>query len=113
MYRIMKTHEFEDSVYFRATCSCDWHKHAHEIEVRQDEDLGEVMVGISTTIDANEKYCNTKFYEKIWWRIKTAITALFIGRIEAGSEFLFENTKQVDAYLEAIKKAMNDLKKEE
>jgi pantoate kinase len=106
----METHKFEDSVYFHASCSCGWDKHAHEIEVKRDDGIGEVTVGINGILDAHDGYLGRNIFEKIWWRIRTAVRVLFIGRVEVGAEFLFENANQVDDYLAAVKKAMVDLK---
>ena len=54
-----------------------------------------------------------KWYQKLWKRIKTAVTLIFGGYPQVHDSFLFNGPKAIEDYIEALQTGLNKLKKYE
>lgn len=111
--KICKTHEFEDSVFYKLNCGCGC-----------DDYLEFEYIYSNFT-----NHSKLKFYKKLVWvdyyytdniftrfikRIKACFSIIFKGRLTIEDEFLIANEDQLDDFITALqegkKKFIEDLK---
>jgi hypothetical protein len=105
----MKTHEFDDSIFYRVACDCTDNEHDVQLELETDE-LGILMMRMSANLQWASYYANT-WYGQIWERIITPIKMLLIGRVEVFHEILFLNEDHIDAFIAAMEEGKEKIKK--
>lgn len=112
MFRVMKTNEFEDSVYYRATCSCGSDEHDITIEFEIDKDIDHmIFLNFYKKVywSANWK-SNDNWFKNILFRIKGAFKILFFGYLELQEDFILEGEEHIDSFINALKEGKEYLK---
>ena len=101
---VMKTGEFEDTVFYRVACDCADHEHDVTIEMEYDDDYGYVHVFFHKNIVwhwwANSGVLG--WLENKWRRIKAALKLLFTGWIELEESFLLKDPEHVQNFIDAL-----------
>lgn len=108
-YRVMKTHEFDDSIFYRVACDCTDDEHDVRLELETDE-LGILTMRIYANFQWVSYYANT-WYGRIWERIITPIKMLITGRVEVYHEILFLHENHIDAFIAAMEEGKIKIKK--
>ena len=106
----MLTYEGEDLVLYRAQCGCGHERCNHTLALACTDDMG-----VNLSVDAYMSLDDHLVLEKgrlakLWFRIKCATKALFIGRISLEREFIFQDEKSIRAYIGALEQGMEKLK---
>jgi hypothetical protein len=81
MFRVMKTNEFEDSVYYRVACSCNSEEHDIIIELEINKDINNmIFLNFWKKVywSANWK-SDDNWFKNILFRIKGALKILCFG----------------------------------
>lgn len=103
-YRVMKTHEFDDSIFYRVACDCTDNEHDVRLELEStevDKKLRILTMRISANLQWASYYAET-WYGRIWERIITPIKMLITGRVEVYHEILFLHENHIDSFIAAM-----------
>ena len=100
---VMKTNEFEDSIYYRAACTCGDSDHDITIEFEWNDDIPSM---IFLNFYKNIAWCshwgnNLSWYEKLWKRIKASLKILFTGYIELEESFILSEDN-IEPFIKAL-----------
>jgi hypothetical protein len=109
--KVMKIHEFEDAIYYRAACNCGDTKCDMTIELEIDKDIQMITMTLYKDVYWSSFWKSDNFFFNIWERIKCALRVLFNGYIEMEEAFIFQGDGQIDAFLSAIEEGRDYLKK--
>ncbi len=96
---LLKTHEFEDSVFFRVPCGCGYPEHDVEMAFNLRTREGKFP---DFTLDLTFKVYYTAF--RFWERITKAFRILVTGTIEYEGDVIL-NEEQLDGFERAIRYA--------
>lgn len=108
-YRVMKTHEYDESIFYRVACDCTEDEHDVRLELETDE-LGILTMRISANLQWASYYANT-WYGRIWERIITPIKMLITGRIEVYHTILFLHENHINAFIAALEEGKEKIKR--
>ena len=75
--------------YYRIGCNCMDKNCDLDIFIDKMEDTSLWEMSISGTFWCNENYI-APWYERIWWRIKTALEILFTGKIKIDNDVIID-----------------------
>ena len=100
--RVMTIHEFEDSVYYRAACSCGSHEHEVTIEVEIDKDINMVSINFYKNIAWCSHWGSPNFFQRCWLKIKAVFKIIFTGYIELEEGFLMDSEEQIQDFINAL-----------
>ena len=105
---VMKIAEFDDSIYYRASCDCGHPDCDLELSVEKEKDIEHMYYLIITgTLKCSAAFSDDdKWYKNFFIRIKYILKILFFGYIETSSDFIMKK-EQLDAFEEVIKEARN------
>jgi len=82
--------------YYRVACDCMSEEHDVSVAVEHDKDLDTLQLTFYANITAADWYGqDLKFFEKIKWRIKTAMKILTRGEVEQQHDFIFMDEEQI------------------
>jgi len=110
---VMKTHEFEDSIYYRAACSCGSDEHDVTIEFERDEDIPSmIFLNFYKKIGWCSHWGDLNWFERVWKRIKCSVIMLFTGYVELEESFILDKDN-IDSFIEALKEGKEYMKKGE
>ena len=111
-YRVMKTNEFKDSVFYKIECDCGSDDHQITLELCHDEDLPELIdliiykkLGWSIYWSADKN-----LFTRLWKRITGALTLLFKGYVEVEESFIFQGEEHIQSFLNAINEGISKIK---
>lgn len=101
---LMKIHEFDDSVYFRIPCSCRESNHDLSLCFR-DADFPVIEIEAPMYVKGQFDAYHEDGWKFRWldlkWRLSTAISILFRGKVDATMEFILDK-ENVQAFSSAI-----------
>lgn len=100
----MKLHEFDDSIYYRAACSCADNEHDVTIEFEIDKEIPSM---IFLNFHKKIAWCshwgdNLNFFGRVWKRIKCSFLMLFTGYVELEESFILQDEENIDGFIEAL-----------
>jgi len=106
-FRISKTHEHNDDIFYRADCGCGCEDCSLELELELDEvEEDSLYNSFSLNIFQDTNYFDwsnrDEWYWRGWSRIKIALRVLFTGKVKVSSEFIFQGEKQVRSFITAL-----------
>jgi hypothetical protein len=108
--RVMKLNEFENAIYYRASCSCGEPKCDLTIELEKDEGLPDmIFLNMYKNLYWSSYWQSDNFFKNAWIRIKGAFKMLFTGYVKVEESFIFQGDKQIDAFLNALKEGRDYL----
>ena len=110
---VMKTNEFDDSIYYRAACSCGSNEHDVTIEFEWDEEFPSMLF---LNFYKNIAWCshwgtNQNWFQRVWKRIKGSARMLFTGYIELEESFILQDEVNIDSFIEALQEGKKYMKK--
>lgn len=103
-YRVMKTHEFEHSVFYRVACDCTDGRHDMTLVVEDDE-FPDMTLHFYTRVETQLHWSYLGWFRRKWKRVTVAMKVLFLGFIDLESEFYLREEKHIDAFINAISEA--------
>lgn len=111
--RIMKTEDFQYSVFYRAACSCGSDEHDITLILEHDEDIPSM---INLVMHKDLAWCS--YWGGSWWqRLKRRIFGparmLFTGYVEVEETFIFQGKEQIEEFISALNEGIEKLEKEE
>ena len=111
--KVMKTHEFNDSIYYRAACSCGSDEHDVTIEFEKDEGIPSM---IFLNFHKKIAWCshwgdNLNIFERAWKRIKCSFLMLFTGYVELEESFILQEEENIDGFIEALIEGKESIKR--
>lgn len=111
-YRVMKTHEFNDSIFYRVACDCTESEHDVRLELEIDNvgKLGILTMRLMANFAWASYYADT-WYGRFWERIVTSIKMLIMGKVEVFHEILFLQENHINAFIAAIEEGKQKMKK--
>jgi len=99
----MKTNEFDDSIYYRAACSCSSDEHDVTIEFEIQEDIPSmIFLNFHKKLGWSSRWGNLNLFGRIWKRIKCSFLMLFTGYIEVEETFILQDEVNIDSFIEAL-----------
>ena len=114
-FRIMETDNFEDNIFYRASCMCGSRKCDLILELEYDEDMHDILLNMYKDVYWSDYGFNDNIFKKLWSRIKASFRVLFTGYIKMEEEFIFENERQINEFTstlnDGIKMINENLKK--
>ncbi len=111
MYRVMKTHDFDKSVFYRVACDCTEPDHDMTIEMEIDNDFPNIGLHIYAKLESSVYWGGSNWFERQWKRIKYSMSLLFKGWIEVEQEFLFINDEHISNFIEALEDGREKMRK--
>lgn len=99
---IMKTDEFENSVYYRAACSCGTNEHDVTIEFEIDKDPTILYLNFYKNINWASSWEDLNWFKIIWKRIKCSFRVFFTGYIELEESFIIRGEDDIDDFIDAL-----------
>lgn len=110
-YRVMKTHEFNDSIFYRIACDCTESEHDVRLELEIDDDkLGILTMRLMANFAWASYYANT-WYGRFWERVIASIKMLLTGKIEVCHEILFLQEDHINEFISAMEEGKQKMKK--
>ena len=111
--RIMKVHEFEKAIYYRASCSCGEPDCDLTLELERDDDCKMIFLNMYKNLCWSAHWRSDNFFQILWRKIKMACRILFTGYTKVEECFIFCGDEQIDDFLNALKEGRNYLKEAE
>jgi hypothetical protein len=104
----MKTAQYDKAVYYRMACDCTSPNHDMTIELETDEDF--LSLHLYCDLEADIHWGDTNRFQRLWKRIKIAARVIFTGYMKVGEEFLFQEEKHIDSFINALEEGKQLLK---
>ena len=107
----MKVNEFDNSVIYRAACSCGSDEHDVTIELERDEEIPSmIFLNFYKKIGWCSHWGNLNWFKRVWKRIKCSILMLFTGYVELEESFILSDDN-IDLFIAALIEGKEILKK--
>jgi hypothetical protein len=108
---IMKTNEFEDAVYYRASCTCGAHEHDVTIEIEKDSHTAMIYLNFYKKIAWCSHWGDEgSYFQRFWKRISASFKILFTGYIDLEESFIL-NEESIDPFIKALAEGRDYLRK--
>ena len=109
---VMKTNEFEDSIFYRAACSCGSNEHDVNIEFEIDEDIPSMLfLNFYKNIAWCSSWGNLNLFQRIWKRISCSFKMFFTGYVELEESFILQGEDNIDHFIDALIEGKTLMKK--
>lgn len=108
-YKVMKTDQFEKSVFYRVACACSDPNHDLTLELEKD-DFPYISLNIFGKIRTSIYYGDHNWFGRQWRRIKLSMKLLFTGYIEMQEDFLMMDNGHIDSFIKALEEGREYLK---
>lgn len=99
-YRVMKTHEFKNSVYYRIACDCT--DEEHDLTLELDWDDGILTLHFFGNLEVSKWGAYYNWFERQWWKIKKTFDLWFNGYFEVNYEMMILDEEHLDSFIEAL-----------
>ena len=111
-YRVMKTNEFENAVYYEIACSCGDNRHNIQISFEKDPDLPDyISLIIYKDLDWTDYWGEENIFKRLLCRIKAALRILFTGHIEVEGECILQGEEHINSFINALEEGKNKFNK--
>ena len=112
-FRVMKTNEFEDSIYYKIACSCGSGKHDVTIEFEIDKKIPNmVFLNFYKDVAWCAHWGSPSFLETVWLKTKAVFRIIFTGYIELNESFVLEGDKHIKEVIEVLEEGYDYIKAE-
>lgn len=114
-FRVMKVHEFSDSIYYQIACDCGADTCNTTLEFEIDKNIPELLfINIYKDLvwasQWNVDYTKwTWRFVDYWKRIKCALRVLFTGYIKVEESFIIRGGDHIDNFINALKEGKEKL----
>jgi len=99
---VMKTNQFDDSVYYRVACECGSDDHGITIELEKDIKIPSmIFMNFYKNIAWCSHWGHLNWFERVYKRIKCSIIMLFTGYVELQECFILSNNN-IEPFIEAL-----------
>ena len=106
----MKTHEFDDMIFYRAACDCNDKNHDLELQLTID-DVGIMSLVIAGNLKTKAHWHYFNIFERAWLRLKYSMIILFRGWFQLHHDFMITEEKHIDDFIKALEDGKEHLKK--
>jgi hypothetical protein len=114
MYRVMRTNEFLDSIFYRVCCDCGDPDCDLTLEFEYDKDINYVTLNIYKNLRASAHwgdYWDHFDFIRIWWnKIKMIWIILTKGYIEVCEETMLKDIEHIDNFIKALEEGKRRVK---
>ena len=112
-FRVMTTHEFDDAVFYRASCACTDKRCDLHLSLERDKEFNTISLELNDDMYyySFQWIENPSWFLDKWYRIKGAIRILFTGRIKINNSFIFQGEDHIQDFLNALNSGMEKFKK--
>ncbi len=106
----MKTHEFDDMIFYRAACDCNDENHDLELQLAIEDNLIMSLI-ISGNLKTKAHWPSFNPFERFWFRIKYSFILLFRGWFHLHHDFMITEEKHIDDFIKAMEDGKEHLKR--
>lgn len=110
-YKVMKTDEFDDSIFYRIACGCGSRDHDFELWLEYDKDINDITLMVEKTLYWKYYYDLSPWYEKIYKRLFAGLKLIFVGYLEMQADVLFMDKKHIEGFIEALQEGIIKIEK--
>ena len=107
MFRVMKIHEFDKSVFYRVACDCTDPEHDMTIELEVDEDI--LGLHIYSNLETSIYWGYNNWFTRQYKKIKYCFRLIFLGYIEVEQEFLFMEEEHINDFIKALQEGRDTM----
>lgn len=112
-FRVMKTNEYENSVFYRVACSCGSDEHDLTIEFEKDSKCPDmIFLNFYKDLAWSSYWGDSNFFGRIWRRLKTSLRIFFIGYIEVEESFILQGEEHINSFIKALEEGKKHIKNE-
>lgn len=107
--------EYDDSVYYKATCDCLSNECIHTISLDYQRDTNTISMDLYAKVGTYDSWYEDVWYYpvvKLYKRIDKALRILFLGYIEVENSFFFGDEEKIQDYINALQEGLEKMKKE-
>ncbi len=108
---VMRTHEFKDSIYYKAECACGSSEDVVTIEFEKDISLSNMIIlNFYKHIAWCSYWGSTNIFYNFWKRIKCATKVLFTGYVDLEESFLIQGEESINDLIKALEEGKDYMK---
>lgn len=109
--KIMKMDEYDDSIFYRASCDCGDPQCDLNLELEKDEDSEMIYLTFYKKLHWSSYWGhNDKWYKNLLSRIKCSLKMLFTGNISVEECFIYHGKDQIKDFINALNEGMDKIK---
>ncbi len=108
-FRIMKTNEYGDATFYRASCHCTDPECDIALELEIVPDFDHINLNFYEDMIYASYWNSSNWFSDKWIRIKGAVRLLLTGKIKLENSFVFEGQQHIEAFLEALTDGLKEL----
>ena len=115
-YRVMKTDEFNNSVFYKVECDCrsDDHILGVEISLEHGKEISSMLfLTFYKKLQWTSWWQADWFYERWWKKAKLVCAVLFNGYIELDSDIILQGEEHIQGFIDAVNEGLNKIKRQE
>lgn len=110
-FRVMKTNEYENSIFYRVACSCGSDDHDLTIEFERDPKIPDmIFINFYKDLAWSSYWGDSNFFGRMWRRFKTSLRIFFIGYIEVEESFILQGEEHIDSFIRALEEGKEYIK---
>lgn len=109
MKKIMELDEYEDAIFYRASCSCGDQRQDTSLYLELDRETDMIYLHLFSEVYYSSYWTDNWFIDK-WYRIKDALRLIFTGKIKIENTFLFEGEEQIKDFINMLQIGIEKLK---
>ena len=101
-YRVMKIHDFDNSVFYRVSCDCTDAEHDMCLEMDVD-DFPIMSLHFYWNAETTVFWGDANWFKRQWHKLKLIGRLIVHGRLDLQGDFLLLGQKHIDSFIEALK----------
>jgi len=108
---VMKLNNFDDSIYYKADCSCGDSDHEILIEFEKDKECPDmIFLNFYKNIAWCSHWGSDNIFYNFWKRVKCAIKVLFTGYVELEESFIIQGEDSINDIIKALEEGKEYIK---
>lgn len=108
-FRVMKTHEFENSVFYRIACDCADPEHDMSMEMSVDK-FPVMELNLYWNTETTLFWGTSNWFKLQWDKLKIITRLIFTSRITLQGNFLLCDEAHINSLIDALKEGRDKLK---
>lgn len=109
-YKVMKTDEFEDAIFYRTACSCGGHDHDITVELEWDKKVKMVFMNFYKKL----AWCaywgvGNNWFKSQWKKLQAIYKIIFHGYIEIEESLIFQDPEHIENFMKALEEGRKKL----